>query len=167
MELYFLRHAMAAEPGSISVAHDSERPLTTEGIQRMEESVEGMRRIGFSFDHLISSPYVRAVETAKIVAKGLGFKGTIKFSDKLTPSTTIKDFFKLLKELSPESKVLLVGHLPSIGEFVSYLISGKDTVVMDFKKGGICRVDMPEMIEHGVLGELKWFLTPKQLRSFN
>ena len=158
---------MAAEPGSISVARDSERPLTPEGIQRMEESVEGMRRIGFTFDDLISSPYVRAVETAKIVAKGLGFGGTIKFSDKVTPSTSFKDFFKLLNELKPESKVLLVGHLPSIGEFVSNLISGKDTVLMDFKKGGICRVDMPETITAGVLGELKWFLTPKQLRSFN
>ena len=167
MELYFLRHAMAAEPGSIAVSHDSERPLTLEGVEKMEASVEGMRRMGVSLDHLISSPYLRASETARIVADGLGFSGQVRFTDVLTPQATFKDFFKLLREFKPDNKVLFVGHLPSIGEFVSNLISGKNRVAMDYKKGGLCRVDMPEMIEHGVLGELKWFLTPKQLRFFS
>ena len=167
MELYFLRHAMAAEPGSIAVSHDSERPLTLEGVEKMEASVEGMRRMGVSLDHLISSPYLRASETARIVADGLGFNGQVRFTDVLTPQATFKDFFKLLREFKPDNKVFFVGHLPSIGEFVSNLIAGKNSLAIDYKKGGLCRVDMPEMIEHGVLGELKWFLTPKQLRFFS
>ena len=167
MELYFLRHAIAAEPGTIAVSHDSERPLTSEGIEKMEKAVEGMRRADFSFDHIVSSPYLRASETAKIVAEGLGFKGKIRFSDALTPGAELKDLLKLLRDFKSGNKVLLVGHLPSIGEFVSNLISGKSTVAMDYKKGGLCRVDMLETIVPGVVGELKWFLTPKQLRSLS
>ncbi len=166
MELYFLRHAIAAEPGTVAVSYDAERPLTDEGIKKMEGSVKGMRRIGLSFDLIVSSPYLRASETAEIVAGGLQYKGKIKFSEALTPNAEFKDLFKLIKEFKPESKTLLVGHLPSIGEFVAHLISGKNAVSMDYKKGGLCRVDMPKLITPSALGQLVWFLTPKQLRAF-
>ena len=166
MELYFLRHAIAVEPGTVAVSHDSERPLTEEGIEKMEEAAEGMKRMGLVMDQVVSSPYARASETAKIVVHGLGFKGKIKFSDALIPNVDFKSFFKLLKEFKPNEKILFVGHMPSIGEFVSTLAFGKATQTMDYKKGGLCRVDMPEVITSGVLGQLKWFLTPKQLRLF-
>lgn len=166
MELYFLRHAIAAEPGTVPVSHDSERPLTEEGIEKMKEAVKGMQRLELSFDAIVSSPYIRASETAEIAAKGLRFKGKIAHSAALIPNAEFKEFFKLIKEFKPENKVLLVGHLPSIGEFISNLISGKNSVSMDYKKGGMCRVDMPGFIAPGVTGQLMWFLTPKQLRSF-
>ncbi len=166
MELYFLRHAIAAEPGTIAVSHDSERPLTEEGIKKMEESAKGMRRMGLSWNHVLSSPYLRASDTAKIVVKAVDFKDKITFSDALIPSADFKGFFKLLKQFKPDEKILFVGHMPSIGEFVSMLIFGQTLQMMDYKKGGLCRVDMPEVIATGVLGQLKWFLTPKQLRSF-
>ncbi len=166
MELYLLRHAIAAEPGTVIVSHDSERSLTEEGIEKMKKAVEGMRRMGISVDQMISSPYLRASETAKIVAKGIGFDGKIRFSDVLVPNADFKNFFKLLKEFKAHEKVLLVGHMPSIGEFVSTLIFGKGAPAMDYKKGGLCRVDMPDILTPSVLGQLKWFLTPKQLRSF-
>ena len=167
MELYFLRHAIAVEPGTVAVSHDSERPLTVEGIEKMEKTVEGMRRMGLSFHQVVSSPYVRASETAEIVVKGLEFNGKIRFSDALTPTADFKDFFKILKEFKADERILFVGHMPSIGEFVSTLISGKGAAAMDYKKGGLCRVDMPKIIAPGVLGQLKWFLTPKQLRMID
>jgi len=166
MELYFLRHAIAAEPGTIAISHDSERPLTAEGIEKMKKAAEGMRRIGLSVDQIVSSPYVRALETANIVAEGLGFKGKIRFSDTLIPNADFKSFFKLLREFKSNEKILLVGHMPSIGEFISTLIFGKEVPAMDYKKGGLCRVDMPDVLMPSALGQLKWFLTPKLLRHF-
>ena len=166
MELYFLRHAMAAEPGTVDITHDSERPLTSEGIEKMKEEARGMQCMGLTFDQVVSSPYMRAAETAEIVTKGLKFKGKIKFTDLLIPNAEFKTFFKLLKEFQVDDKVLLVGHLPSLEEFTSRLISGQSTAAMDYKQGSLCRIDMPPTIVPGVTGQLKWFLAPKQLRSF-
>ena len=163
MELYFLRHAIAAEPGTVHVAHDSERPLTAEGIEIMQKAADGMRRMGLNVDHVVSSPYLRASETAQIVVEKIAFKGKVVFSDALTPDAKFKDFFKLLKEFKPNEKVLFVGHMPSVGEYVSTLVFGRGTPAMDYKKGGLCRVDVPEVLTTGVLGQLEWFLTPKQL----
>ncbi|OIO39074.1 MAG: phosphohistidine phosphatase SixA [Candidatus Omnitrophica bacterium CG1_02_49_16] len=166
MELYFLRHALAVEPGTVSLSQDSERPLALAGIEKMKKTAEGLRRMAFSLDRIVSSPYVRALETAQIVAEGLGFKGKVEFSEALTPNAEFKLFFKLLKGFGADEKVLLVGHRPSIGEFVSMLTVGKVSSTIDFKPGGLCRVKMPVGIAPGALGQLKWFLTPKQIRLF-
>ena len=166
MELYFLRHGIAAEPGTVAVSHDSERPLTSEGVEKMEREVESMRCMGLLFDSVVSSPYLRAKETANLVAKGLKFKDKVRYSEALVPGAEFKSFFKLLKEFKPESRVLFVGHMPSLGEFVSHLVSGQGAVEVDFKKGGLCRVDMPQNPVPGALGRLEWFLTPKQIRCF-
>ena len=167
MELYFLRHAIAAEPGTIAVSHDSERPLTSEGVEKMEQEAAGMRRMDLSFDSVVSSPYLRARDTASLVVKKLEFEGKVRYSEALVPNAEFKSFFELLKEFEPESRILFVGHMPSLGEFVSHLISGRGTVEVDFKKGGLCRVDLPQNLAPGILGKLAWFLTPKQIRSFN
>ncbi len=166
MELYFLRHALAVEPGTGGFSHDSERPLTAEGVEKMKKTVQGMRQLEIALDHIVSSPYVRAKQTAEIVAKGLGFHQEIKTSDALTPNADFKSFLKLLKAFGADQKILLVGHRPSIGEFVSLLTVGQSSETIDFKPGGFCRVKMPDINGPGALGQLKWFLTPKQLRLF-
>jgi phosphohistidine phosphatase len=166
MELYFLRHAIAAEPGTVSVAHDSERPLTPEGIEKMEKVAQGMRRLEISVNHVVSSPYVRAAHTAKIVAKGIEFNGKIKYSDALVPNAEFKSFLKLLNEFKPNEKVLFVGHMPSIGDFTSLLLFGDASSQIDYQKGGLCRIDLPDLSKPKVMGQLKWFITTKHLRLF-
>ncbi|OIO37127.1 MAG: phosphohistidine phosphatase SixA [Candidatus Omnitrophica bacterium CG1_02_46_14] len=166
MELYFLRHALAMEPGTGGFSHDSERPLTPEGVEKMKKTAQGMRSLEITLDHIVASPYVRARQTAEIVAEGLKFNEKIRLSDALTPNADFKSFLKLLNEFTADQKILFVGHRPSIGEFVSRLTVGQSSETVDFKPGGLCRVKIPDVYGPESLGMLKWFLTPKQMRLF-
>lgn len=163
MELYFLRHAIAAERAEAKVKNDSERPLTAEGVQKMKEIASGMRKLGVTVDEILSSPYERARHTAELAAAGIGHAKKIRFTDALTPIADFKDFSKTLKTYDEKARLLLVGHQPTLGHFLSELIAGHD-VFVDFKKGGLCLVETFEM-ESKLKGELKWLLTPRQLRA--
>src|SRR5688572_18228018 len=124
MELYFLRHAIAAERAEAGVAGDAERPLTTEGIQKMKKAAQGMKKLELRIDSIISSPYIRARHTAELAAAGLEFSKKIIFSDALTPEASFKDFLKLIKSHEPDDRLLLVGHQPTISDFVGELVTG-------------------------------------------
>ncbi|HTL70672.1 MAG TPA: phosphohistidine phosphatase SixA [Candidatus Eisenbacteria bacterium] len=164
MELYFLRHAIAVDPVEYPPGRDSDRPLTPEGVKKMTRAAEGMQKLGLSFDDVLSSPYVRARHTAEIAAKGVGHKEKIRFTDAMTPGGSLKELLRALKEYEDSSKLLLVGHQPSIGEFVSELVTGQKGLSLDFKKGALCLVELdPGDSPHG---RLKWFLTSRQLRAY-
>ena len=160
MELYFLRHGIAVEPTDWN-GSDSERPLTAEGIRKMKKAVEGMRESDLRFDRIISSPFERARHTAELVAKGLEHKEKVVFSELLVPQAEFKDFLKLLKTLPSGKKTLLVGHQPSIGDFISGLIAGGEAI-LDVKKGGMALV---QVALESSAGELQWLTTSKQLRD--
>ena len=161
MELYFLRHGIAVEYREGKFNSDSERPLTKEGIVRMKESLHGMKRIGLSFDHVFSSPYVRAMQTAEIVAKSLSQKPP-KATDALSPRGTFKDVIKLIQNFEGDAKVLFVGHQPCLGETISQFISGEPQSSVGLKKGALCLVETSE-IGTDFLAELHWLLTSEQL----
>ena len=163
MELYFLRHAAAVDPGEFPPGRDSERPLTSEGIKKMTKAAEGMSKLGLSFDEVISSPYVRARQTAEIAAKGVGFKGKIRYTDAMTPAAVLKELFRELKEQKVSSRLLLVGHQPSIGEFVSELVTGQKGLSLDYKKGALCLIELDP--GDSLHGRMMWFLTSRQLRA--
>ncbi len=159
MELYFLRHAIAADPDGSKYRSDAERPLTGEGVEKMTRAARGFKKAGIGFDRIVSSPYVRARHTAEITAKELAFQGKIAFSDALKPESDFKSFGKLLQSFEDGEKVLFVGHQPSISTFVSILFTGRPDASIDFKKGALCRVDLDRTDPPG--GSLKWFLPSK------
>lgn len=163
MELYFLRHAIAAERGEVEVAHDSERPLTDDGIERMRKAAQGMKRLGLAFDRVVSSPYLRAKQTAEIVVETLGHKGKLRFHEALTPEASFKDFSRLAREFGAEERVLVVGHQPTLGTFIAELVCGQGNGAIEMKKGALCLVEFLPGASHGVL---KWLLPSKLLRSY-
>ncbi len=163
MELYFLRHALAAEPGTVEVAHDSERPLLPEGAEKMRRAAAGMKRLGLEFDRIVSSPYLRAKQTAEIVADVYKFRGKLRFAEALTPQASFKDLARLLQDFDASAKLLLVGHQPSMGDFVSELAFGQGGATIEIKKGSLCFVELASGSSRGVL---KWLLTPKQMREY-
>ena len=164
MEIYLLRHGDAVEPNMWGMKPDAERPLTEDGISKLEKAALGMERMGLAFDRIISSPYVRANETARIVAKGLDHSDKIELCDALCPDATYADFVKIVSKLVSKKSVLFVGHQPSIGGFLSRLIGGAKGASLEFKKGALARVDVADG-SAALSGELKWFLTQKHLRS--
>jgi phosphohistidine phosphatase len=163
MELYFLRHAIAADREDWTGRDDAARPLTPEGSKRMEKAARGMKRLGLRFDRIASSPLTRALQTAKIVADALGHKGLFDRSAPLGPGAGFPELLKFLGGLGPREKVLLVGHEPGLSGFVSQFLAERGRLALEFKKGGLLRVDFSETPRAGQ-GTLKWFLAPKHLR---
>ena len=163
-KLYFLRHGLAGQHGDPQYKDDSLRPLTEQGRKKMRRAAQGMQALGLTFDAILSSPYVRARQTAEIVAQTLRPQYTkIHFTDNLANAAPIK---KLLKEAQihfPKSKkILFVGHEPHLSQLVSCLLKCKNPLPVDFKKGGLCCLSMPQPLIHET-AILNWLLTSKQL----
>jgi phosphohistidine phosphatase len=163
MKLYILRHGIAVEPGTPGYAKDADRPLTPEGERKLRQVAEAMEALELSFDLILSSPYLRARQTAEVVAEVLGVRKRLELSDSLTPGGSTKRLVELLNHLqpSPES-VLLVGHEPYLSGLISLLVSGKEGCAVVMKKGGVCKLST-ESLTHGRCAALEWLLTPKQM----
>ena len=163
MELYILRHAIAVDPGTPGYADDSQRPLTPEGRKKMRRIAQGMKALELKFNLILSSPYLRAKETAEIAAEILQARPRVKFSDELAPDGNPKILIKSLTR-SPE-RVLLVGHEPYLSSLAGRLISGTASVNLKLKKGGLCKLTA-DRLTFGRCAELEWLLTPSQLIQF-
>jgi phosphohistidine phosphatase len=163
MELYILRHAIAVDRGTPGYADDSLRPLTAEGRKKMRRIAKGMKALQLRFDLILSSPFLRAKETAEIAAEVLQARRKLKFSEDLA----VTGDPKALIESLPHSckQVLLVGHEPYLSNLVGRLISGTSSVCLKFKKGGLCKLTA-DHLKFGRCAELEWLLTPSQLARF-
>ncbi len=157
MEVYILRHGIAEvrRPGG----GDPERRLTKEGQEKLRRVLESARAAGVRPTLVLTSPYIRAVETAEIAVRVLGYKGRVAPSDALLPSSSAPAVWRLIREHSEEAAILLAGHEPLLGEAASYLL-GAPRVLVDLKKGAMLRIDLDPM-DRSPRGVLQWFLTAK------
>ena len=165
MDLYILRHAIAVERGTIGYETDSTRPLTGEGAKKMHQNALGMKALDLSFDIVLSSPLLRAKQTAEIVCKVFKIKQNSIISTKnLVPDASFQD---LLIEINAHGKniksVLLVGHEPHLSELISFLLTSKQTLPLILKKGGLCHLITGSTPKAGS-ATIDWLLTPSQLR---
>ena len=162
-ELYILRHGIAVERATRGYAKDRDRPLTPEGCKKMRRIGKAMQNLKLSFELILSSPYVRARETAEIVAKGLKAKAKVKFSEHLIPDGNAEELVEQLQSLyhSP-SDVLLVGHEPYLSELISMLLTGERDLSVTLKKGGLCKLTC-QRLSYGRCATLEWLLTPRQM----
>jgi len=160
-ELYLVRHAIAAERGE-KWPDDRVRPLTPEGIERFALGVRGLAVLGVQLDGVLTSPFVRATQTAELLARGLGVKSTPRVFEQLLPGSDPEDLVRRLAGVSSGRRIASVGHEPSLGVLAGYLIGG--AAALPFKKGGVCRIDVATSGRHW-RGELIWFVTPKILRA--
>jgi len=138
MNLYLLRHG-PAEPRDTAQAHaDRDRALTSEGRAKVKRIAEAMAAMELSFDRILSSPFLRARETAELVAAGLRPRCPVTLCDELAAAAKPADLPPYLAGLKPVPRdVLLVGHQPFLGALAALLLgSGCDRAV-DFKKGGL------------------------------
>ena len=163
MNLFILRHGLATEPGSAGFAKDADRPLTPKGERKLWKIAEAMEQLEISLDVIVSSPYVRARQTAEIVADALGLRKKLELTEHLTPAGSVKKLIALINDRKPPPEgVLLVGHEPYLSELISLLLAGNTEVAVEMKKGGLCKL-MIEALEHGQCATIDWLLTPKQM----
>ena len=163
MNLYLLRHGIAVEPGSSGYAKDADRPLTPEGERKLQHISEAMEALDLSFDLILSSPFLRARQTAEIVAEALKARKRLDYSDSLMPGGSTQKLVEYFDRLQPSpDSVLLVGHEPYLSGLVSLLATGHEGFCVVLKKGGLCKL-ATESLKHGRCAALEWLLTPKQM----
>jgi phosphohistidine phosphatase len=167
MNVYILRHGIAVEPGAPGIKTDAERPLIPKGEQRLREAAAAMEKMELSFDVIISSPYLRAKQTAEIITKHFKLQKKLEFSDDLIPGGNPQALIRQLNDLKPAPEnILLVGHEPYLSRFIALLSSGSPATTIDMKKGGLCKLETEEL-EYGHCATLAWLLTPKQMELMN
>lgn len=160
IQLYLVRHGIAAERGD-AYPDDTKRPLTSEGIAGLRKIVKALNALNISFDQIITSPLVRARQTAEVLAQGLESKPPIATSQALAPGGKTTAMIDDLSKYSRRSSIALVGHEPEIGLLTARLLGTRGAV--PFRKGAICRIDFEALPPTGP-GHLIWFATPKMLR---
>lgn len=164
MELYILRHAIAEDLNQSVRGGDSQRRLTSKGAKKMHSMACGMKAASLSFDLILSSPYLRAKETAEIVAKLFRPVGGLKLSPTLAPDGSPKDLIDLLKKTHGKRKrIVLVGHEPYLSRLISLLLFGDTSISIDLKKGGLCKLSI-KTLRYGRCATLNYLLTPRHLR---
>jgi phosphohistidine phosphatase len=164
MDLYILRHAIAGERNASTPGGDSQRPLTVEGADKMLRIARGMKASGLSFDLILSSPSLRAKQTAEIVVNVFGHAKSLKFSSALAADGNPQELVsELRRDHRKRKSVLLVGHEPYLSRLISLLISGSTSLPITLKKGGLCKLSI-DALRYGRCASLEYLLTPRQLR---
>lgn len=161
LEVYLIRHGVAAERGE-EYPDDSKRPLTSEGISALRKEARALDGLGIGFDYIITSPLVRARQTADVFAEHLKTKPSVSNSDALAPAGSPAAVVQEIVKHARKGRIALVGHEPNMGELAARLIGARAAI--EFKKGAICRIDFEALPPKGV-GHLRWFIAPKMLRK--
>lgn len=163
MNLFLLRHGVAVERDKLCYPDDSLRPLTADGRRKLRRIAAGMRLLELRFDIWLSSPYVRARQTAEIVAKAFHARNKLEFEIDLTPAGSARRLLRrLVDKRAMAENILLVGHEPYLGELAGFLLAGRAGFPLMLKKGGLCLLSM-ESPAWGRCATLEWLLTPWQL----
>jgi phosphohistidine phosphatase len=163
MNLYILRHGIATDLTAHGFTTDADRPLTSEGKRKLRQVAHAMEALELSFDLILSSPYLRARQTAEVIAEAMQERKRLELSDTLIPGSSMKKLVELLNHVQPPPEsVLLVGHEPYLSGWISLLVSGDASFAVVMKKGGLCKLST-ESLRPGRCATLEWLLTPKQM----
>jgi phosphohistidine phosphatase len=163
MRLYIVRHSIA-ELRNIHSPQDEDRALTAEGIEKMQQEAEGLKTIGFIPDVILTSPLVRARQTAEILLEAFDSDIPMTIHPDLSPGgdrgVLYRDIAKYRKTVQ---SLMLVGHQPSLGEIAGEIAWESPDCYIELKKGGVCVIDL-ESLQDVLRGRLVCLLTPSVLR---
>lgn len=157
-ELYLIRHGLAAQRGTY--ANDDERPLTEAGQKRTRQVAKRLKKLGLQFDYLLSSPLVRAQQTAEIL-KAEGLAQAITITTTLAPGGNLITWAAEYGD-RPWQRLALVGHEPDLGHWAEQLVWSCQPGNLVVKKAAVIGLEVPEA--HMTLGSARLFwLTPPRL----
>ena len=152
MKVYLMQHALA-----YSSEEDQERPLSPAGIDQAKAAAKGIKRLGLTFDLIVTSPKRRAHQTAALIAEGVRFPHSdILTTEAVLPQSQPQELLDLLQKESPQSRVLVVGHMPQLGRLSSQLLQGGE---MLFENAGLACFE----ISSSHPARLEFSLTTQQL----
>ena len=160
-EIFILRHSDAEDVDGKTVKNDFERKLTDEGIKKAKKISLFFNALNEEIDLVLSSPLIRAKETAEIFTNNITPRPKLKTVDFLSSGASCKDIVKGLLLYSSHKKVVLVGHSPDLEIFLGKLISADH---INLKKTTIAKVILNNNFE--LSGKLEWLITPKIVKKF-
>jgi len=161
MELFVLRHGLAADKSDRRYPDDRDRPLTLPGQKRTLSVARRFKALEWSFDLILTSPLLRARQTAEITASVLGCKSKLRVSTYLAPGGDKRKLVQELHNTRPRPRrPLLVGHEPYLSELIAILLTGKAELPFELKKGGICKLEV-DRLKFGRCAELHLLASPK------
>ena len=162
-KLYFIRHGIAAERGTY--ARDEDRPLTETGRSRTEGVAWRLQALGCKVDCILSSPLVRAQQTAGILLD-VGLSATSEILDDLAPEGSLQNWLMWLTNWQTrhsQSCLALVGHEPNLSYWAQELVSGQVSDRWILKKAGVIGVSVPAATDAIGQSELFWLAPPRLL----
>jgi phosphohistidine phosphatase len=157
MQIYLLRHGIA-EVHSASGA-DADRELTDEGREKVLSVAKAAARAGVAPSLVITSPYRRALETARVAVQALQYTGEIVRSNALIPESHPLAVWDEIRTHREEGAILLVGHEPLFSSLSAFLL-GAPELEVDFKKGALLALEVGGFGARP-RGVLRWMLTAR------
>ena len=163
MELYIVRHGIAIDREDPKSPAEAERYLTEEGIAKTKQVAKALAAHGFHADLFISSPYLRAMQTAEIFANALDYpKPKIVKTESLLPGAEAAAFFRELARQKQASSVFCFGHAPNVDELIAAAL-GVNRQITSMKKAGVALLELKRISPPS--GQLLWLTTPKLIRK--
>jgi phosphohistidine phosphatase len=162
MEIYVVRHGIAIDREDPKCPPDPERYLTEEGIERTKRVAAAVAALSATPDLLLSSPYVRAMQTAEIFAGALDYpKQKIRRTDFLLPGAEPTLFFRELAKDKHSSMIFIFGHAPQLNDVIAAALGAKQHITA-LKKAGVALIELKRVSPPN--GQLIWLAPPKLLR---
>jgi phosphohistidine phosphatase len=160
MIVYLVRHGIAIDRTDTK-SSDADRPLTAEGVRKTRSAALGFQKLDVKPDVLITSPYVRAAQTAEIFAEVLEFPlDKIRMSETLKPAENPAEIAKELLRLKAK-EIICFGHAPHVDATIAYLC-GARIPFTEMKKAGVACLE--QTAGHGKW-MLLWLANPRTLRK--
>lgn len=160
MKIYLIRHSKAVSPGTPGYEDDSARPLTEKGREKMEKIASALKGLGIKPDLIVTSPYVRARQTAEILAAMLKYGKDLAFSDTLVPMGEADEIIGEIVEKFNVDELVLVSHEPCLSNLIGALTARSPDLAISLKIGGVCCLSSDDL-RAGHAAVLEWLLTPK------
>lgn len=164
MELIIVRHAVAEEREDFKKRglEDNLRPLTLKGRKKMQKVCVFLRDYVKELDVIVTSPLVRARQTAEIMSQ-IYFDTKVIETPELVPQSPPPAFLKWLRVQGRNyRRIAIVGHEPHISSFTSYMLSGKPESFIDFKKSGVIGLELESFAQaEAGSAQLLYYLPPK------
>jgi phosphohistidine phosphatase len=162
MQLYIVRHGIAIDREDPKCPSDPERYLTEEGVEKTRQVAKGVAALGATADLLLSSPYVRAMQTAEIFASEFDYaKQKIRRTDLLLPGAEPSLLFRELVREKQAASIFLFGHAPQLDDIIATALGSKRHI-SSLKKAGVALIELKRLSPP--IAELVWLATPKLLR---
>jgi len=159
MKLYLVRHASASD----AAASDAERELTHDGRDEARIAGKALATLGAKPARILSSPLLRARQTAEIVANALEFTGEVESMDELANGTSTPSLLKALKPFASDGDILLVGHMPSLAEHLAAFLGASGPQGFPLGKASVACIELEQ--PRAGAGQLRWLMRQKQLRQ--